>query len=585
MAKDASRPPKLWPWFSALTGETPQRLGLDLVAGLTLAAIAIPEQMATARLGGFAPEVGLFAFAAASLGFAIFGSNRRLSAGGDSTITPIFAGSIALIAVAGSSQYAESAAVLAIMVGVLLLIGGVFRLGWIADLLSMPVLTGFLAGIALHIVLSQAPSILGLPEGSGNIYQRMDALGGEMGHIKPASIAIGLGVFAVIFVAEKISGRIPGALIAVVGATLATRAWHLDAHGVAVLGHIGGGVPRFQPPHLEPGNALSLVGLALVVAVVVMVQTAATTRAFSGDDGESNVAGDFLGLGVGNVIAGLFGTFPVNASPPRTAIAAEAGARSQYAGLLAAAAVLLLAAFGTPLLAHVPVAALGGIMLFVAQRIFHLRVFIKVLRHTPAEFALALATMVLIVALPIQSGVAIGIFLSLAHGVFTITRARLTVFERLPGTTVWWPATAAQPGETVPGVVVMGFQAPLSFLNADDFRRDVMGAISNSEMDLLVLEASSIVEIDFTAAEVLSQVIAKVRAAGADFAVARLESVRAQDAFERFGVTDCLGPGHLFQSVEEAIRTLVAQPRFRESRRARGPSKSTGKGPIGDATL
>ena len=207
------------------------------------------------------------------------------------------------------------------------------------------------------------------------------------------------------------------------------------------------------------------------------------------------------------------------------------------------------------------------------------------MRHTPAEFALALATMVLIVALPIQSGVAIGIFLSLAHGVFTITRARLTVFERLPGTTVWWPATAAQPGETVPGVVVMGFQAPLSFLNADDFRRDVMGAISNSEMDLLVLEASSIVEIDFTAAEVLSQVIAKVRAAGADFAVARLESVRAQDAFERFGVTDCLGPGHLFQSVEEAIRTLVAQPRFRESRRARGPSKSTGKGPIGDATL
>ena len=571
MANDASPRLKAWPVFGALTGETPGRLGLDLTAGLTLAAIAIPEQMATARLGGFAPEVGLFAFAAASLGFAVFGSNRLLSAGADSTITPIFAGSLALIAVAGSPQYADSAAVLAIMVGVLLLIGGVFKLGWIADLLSMPVLTGFLAGIALHIVMSQAPSILGLPDDSGNIYHRMATLAGEIGQINPASMAIGLGVFAVIFVAEKVSGRIPGALIAVVGATLTTIVLHLDHRGVAVLGHISGGAPHFHAPHLEPGNAVSLVGLALVVAVVVMVQTAATTRSFSGDEGESNVAGDFLGLGAGNVIAGLFGAFPVNASPPRTAIVSDAGGRSQYAGLLAALVVLLLAAFGTRLLAYVPTAALGGIMLFVAQRIFHLRAFINVLRHTPAEFALALATMILIVALPIQTGVAIGIFLSLAHGVFTITRARLTVFERLPGTTVWWPATTAHPGETVPGVVVMGFQAPLSFLNADDFRRDVMTAMAGSKMKLLVLEASSIVEIDFTAAEVLSQVIAKVRAGGTDFAVARLESVRAQGAFDHFGLTDCLGPGHLFQSVDEAIRGLLPQP---------GEKDAEGVGPL-----
>lgn len=544
--------------FRALSGATPGALGQDLMAGLTLAAIAVPEQMATARLGGFAPEVGLFAFVAATLGFAALGSNRQLSAGADSTITPIFAGSLALMAAAGSPQYAALAAGLALMVGVLLVVGGVLKLGWIADLLSLPVLTGFLAGIGLHILLSQLPSVLGVPEGSGNVYHRLAALARAAPLINPPSAAIGLAVFATILGLERLAGRIPGALIAVAGATAATAALHLDRHGVAVLGQVGGGFPRLHLPALTLANGLALGGLALVTTLVVMVQTAATTRAFSGEDGDPDVARDYIGMGLGSVFAGLFGAFPVDASPPRTAIAAEAGARSQYAGLVAALVVLLLAAFGGRLLALAPTAALGGVLLFVAQRIFHVRALADILRRSPAEFSLAVLTMILIVALPIETGVAIGIFLSLVHGVYTITRARPVVFERVPGTTVWWPASTRQAGADEAGVLVMGFQAPLSFLNAYDFRRGVLAAIDARAAGtrLLVLEASSIVEIDFTASTILTAVIAKAHDAGLDVAVARLESVRAQAAFERFGVTDALGPGRVFQSVDAAIRAL-----------------------------
>ena len=557
---------KAWPLFRALSGETPGAFGQDLAAGLTLAAIAVPEQMATARLGGFAPEIGLYAFVAASVGFAVLGSNRQLSAGSDSTITPIFAGSLALIAATGSPQYAGLAAGLALMVGLLLMAGGVLKLGWIADLLSLPVLTGFLAGIALHILLSQLPSVLGLPEGSGNVYHRLASLWRGVSLVNPPSLAIGLAVFAAILVVERVAARVPGALIAVAAATLATAALHLDRYGVAVLGQVHGGFPSLHLPTLTLANVTALGGLALVVTLVIMVQTAATTRSFSGEDGDPDVARDYIGMGFGSVLAGLVGAFPVDASPPRTAVAADAGARSQYTGLVAALVVLLLAAFGGRLLAYVPTAALGGVLLFVAQRIFHVGALADILRRSPAEFGLALATMVLIVALPIETGVAIGIFLSLGHGVYTITRARPVPFERVPGTTVWWPASTTRTGQgwagdDQPGVLVMGFQAPLSFLNAYDFRRGVLQAIDARAAGtrLFVLEASSIIEIDFTASAILSAVIAKAHAAGLDFAVARLESVRAQAAFDRFGVTAALGPGHIFQSVDAAIRALAAE--------------------------
>jgi MFS superfamily sulfate permease-like transporter len=559
MAADRSVDGRAWPLFDSLRGETVVGLGHDLAAGLTLAAIAIPEQMATARLGGLAPQIGLVAFVVATLGFAAFGASRQLSAGADSTIAPIFAGSLAGLAAVGSPHYAELAAALALMVGVMLTLAGVFKLGWVANLLSRPVITGFLAGIAVHIVISQAPAVLGVRGSEGDVYHQLAGLWARAGTVNPTAVAIGLGVLAITLAAEKLSPRIPGALIALVAATVATAQLGLDRRGLAVLGDFTGALPRPGVAMLGLEDAIPLVGLAAIVSLVVMVQTAATSRSFADADGDPDIDRDYVGVGAGSLLAGLLGAFPVNASPPRTAVVVETGGRSQYAGLLGALAALALLLFGGHLLAKTPVAALAGVLLFVAQRIFHAREFAQILRRTRAEFALAALTALLIVALPIQTGVALGIFLSLVHGVFTITRARLIPFERVPGATVWWPAGPDHHGEREPGVLVVGFQAPLSFLNAYNFRRDVVAALDGAQdpLRLLVLEASGVAEMDFTAAGILGDAIAKSRRLGVDFAIARLESVRAQAALERFGVTEVLGADHVFRSVEEAIRALA----------------------------
>jgi MFS superfamily sulfate permease-like transporter len=555
---------RTWPIFRSLAGYRAAFLSRDLFAGLTLAAIVIPEQMATARLGGFAPQIGFFAFVAGSLAFAAFGSNRFLSSGADSTITPIFAGGLAALAATGSPDYTTLAAALALMVGLMLTVGGIFRLGWISDLLSVPVTIGFLAGISVHILISQLPGILGVPAPGGPMLERLATLAGHLGETNPFTLVIGLGVLAIITLCERIDARIPGALIGLALAAAAVVLLHLESRGVSVLGAISAEMPAFAVPVVPVGRLASLLSLGLIISIVVMVQTAATTRSFPTDPNEPpDVNRDFVGVGIGSIFSGVIGAFPVDASPPRTAVVSETGGRSQIAGLAAVAIVVALLAFGTALLHRIPNAALGGVLLFVALRIIRLRQIVAIFRQSLGEFFLILVTAAGIIVLPIEQGVGIGIGLSLLHGIWSTTRARVQPFERVPGTSIWWPASANLPGEQEAGVIVVGFQAPLSFLNAYDFRRDILAALASSpqKVRLVVLEATGIVEIDFTAAQVLTDIIRQCHADGVDFAIARLESNRAQAAMVRFGIAALLGPGHEFHSVEEAIGALAGKAR------------------------
>jgi SulP family sulfate permease len=546
-----------WLAFRSLSGYRLQFLSRDLFAGLTLAAIAIPEQMATARLGGFTPQIGFFAFLAGSLAFAAFGSNRFLSCGADSTITPIFAGGLAALAVSGSPDYLMLATALALMVGLFLVAAGLFRLGWIADLLSIPVTIGFLTGISFHILMSQLPVVLGLPAPEGPMLQRVATLAGHLSQANAFTLVIGLGVLAIIALSEQIDARIPGALIGLALAGAAVVLLRLESRGVSVLGVVSVEIPALTVPVISAGHLASLISLSLIISMIIMVQTAATTRSFPSDPNEPpDVDRDFLGAGVGSVLSGLIGAFPVNASPPRTAVVSETGGRSQIAGLAAVAIVIGLLAFGASLLHQIPNAALGGVLLFVALRIIRVRQILAIYRQSLGEFLLILLTAAAIIILPIEQGVGIGIALSLLHGIWSTTRARLLFFERVPGTSIWWPSSPSLPGEREPGIIVAGFQAPLSFLNAYHFRSDVLDALKSSPQkpQLLVLEATGIVEIDFTAAQILTDIIRKCHADGIDFAVARLESIRAQHAMARFGIDVLLGPDRQFRSVEEAIR-------------------------------
>jgi sulfate permease, SulP family len=549
---------KSWPVFSSLRGYHLGHLPADLIAGLTLAAIAIPEQMATSRLGGFPPQLGFLAFVAGSLGFALLGGNRFLSCGADSTITPIFAGGLALLASVGSPEYQPLAIALALLVGIFLILSGLFRLGGIANLLSTPVMVGFLAGIAVHILVSQMPVVLGVATPSGPILRKIWELGQRIGEANPYTLAIGFGVLAVVAGSEKVSAKLPGALIGLVGATIAVIAAGLESKGVGVVGSVPATLPSPTVPDIGAEQWAKLIPISLLIAIVVMVQTAAVTRSFPSEPGKpADVDRDFLGVGAGSLVASLFGAFPVDASPPRTGIVVETGGKTQVAGLAAATIVMALSAFGGTLLRHVPDAALGGVLLFVALRIIRFRQIAMVFRQSLPEFCLIVATAAAIIVLPIEQGVAIGIVLSLLHGIWSTTRARLVVFERVPGTTIWWPAHPNIAGEKDPGVLVVGLQAPLSFLNASTFRADLLERLQRQKPELLVIEAAATAEIDFTAAQLLLELFTECRERAINVAVARLESLRAQDAFERFGLYKVLPRDHIFHSVDEAVRALA----------------------------
>jgi SulP family sulfate permease len=544
-------------FFSSFRGWISANAGRDILAGLTLAAITIPEQMATARLGGFDPQIGFLAFMGATLGFVIFGASRVLTAGADSTITPIFAGSLAVMAASGSASLASASVTLAWLVGLMLIAGGIFKLGWIANLLSKPVLTGFLAGIAIHILVSQLPSVLGIAGSGGSLMARILAVASRLASVNPFTAVIGFGVPAVMLIAERVDRRIPGAIVGIVLATSAVLLFGLEGRGVAVLGSLPQALPRLIFPAVEEWR--TLLPLALIITLIVMMQTAAVIHSFPGPTQTApNANFDFVGVGAGNLVAALFGAFPVNASPPRTAVVAEAGGTSQLGALTAAAIVLVLALWGGSLLAHVPQAALAGVLVFVAQRIFRLDEMATIARQAPHEFVLVILTAIAMTLLPIEAGAAIGIGLSLLHGVWMTIHTRVLELYRLPGTTIWWPSGERGAEERLKGVAVFAYQAPLLFANAQTFKAGMLAVIDREgeRPSLIVLEASGIADIDFTAAQAMKEVITRCRARGIRFAIARLESVRAQDAIGRFGILTVLGANHLFHSVEEAVTTL-----------------------------
>ena len=555
---EPSSPRTAWPLLRGLTGWKMGDLWPDLVAGATLAAISIPEQMATARLAGFPPQAGFVALIAGVIGFAAFGDSRRLSVGADSTIAPIFAGSLAALGI-GSAHYLGAASTLALSVGVLLAVAGVLRFGFIADLLSIPVTTGFLAGIAGHIVVSQAPEALGLHATHGPLFEQAQSLGERLGSANPWTVGISLGVLAIMLLGERISARIPGALIGVAAAGAATVLFGLEAHGVTTIGELSG--PVFQIVPLSAGLAdfRTIAPLALVITLIIMVQTAATTRSYPlGHDPDVNR--DFVGVGAANLVAGAAGVFAVDASPPCTAIVAEAGGTSQLTSLLTAALALALLLFGGGIIAHIPRAALAGILFFVAFRIVRTHVIAEVWRRSRAEFLLIVVTALAMLALPIQQGVSVGIILSVLHGVWTTTRSRAVELKRIPGTSIWWPPTPGVAEEDAPGVKVIALQAPLSFLNAYNFRAEIERAIEGASLRFVVIEANALVEIDYTGAAMLQDLIGRLRGRGIDVALARLESVRAQQSFARLGLTDLIGRDRIFHSVQEAIDALVRRP-------------------------
>jgi sulfate permease, SulP family len=529
----------------------------DLVAALTLLAIAVPEQLATARLAGMPPITGFYAFVAGSVMFALLGSNPQMSVGADSTIAPLFAVGIAAVVSAISPDYVALIGILAVMVGVLVALVGLLRLGWVAEFLSAPIISGFLGGVAIIIVVHQLPDLLGLPGASGSTLHRVGVALSDLHRINGWALGIGVGVFTVVVVAERVDRRLPGALVGLIGSTILVAALKLRTHGVMVLGAVPHGAPHLGLHELSWSALGAVAPIAGVVALVIVSQTAATTRAFA-DEGayEVDVNRDFLGVGAGNVVAGLVGAFPVDASPPRTAAVVSASGRTQVAGLVAAGALVLLIP-AVALLEDLPLATLAAILIFIATRILHIHDLVDIARYDRFEFGLALITLLTVALVGVEQGITVAVALAILDRTRLSARPHLHVLGCIPSTTSWVPLDGAEPAIEVPGVLVVQFATPLWYANAGRFRTDLTAAVDRAghSLRLVVLDAMGMTDIDYTGACALRQMLDQLDHSGLSFALARINKT-ARAGLARSGLLARIGEDHLFASVGEAVNAL-----------------------------
>ena len=538
-------------------------LGADALAGLTLVAVALPGQMATARLANLPAIAGLYAFVAGSLVYALLGTNRHLSVGADSTIAPLLATGVASVAAAGTSGYGAVMAFTAVLVGGLLVAVGLCRLGWISEFLSTPVITGVLAGIAVEIVVRQIPVILGVSGGGTTTIDRIRQVAGQLSHINGWSVGIAIGVLAIIAAAQRISRRLPGTLLALVLSIVAVNALGLASrHGVAIVGAVHGGLPPVRLPSVSWSQLRRLPGLVLTVAFVCIAQTAATVREAGADvAAPDDFNRDLIGVGAGSLAAGLMGAFAVDASPPNTAIVSASGSRSQLTNVMAALIVLLVVLVATGPIRQLPEATLGATLVFIATKLFRAGQLRTVLRFDRLEFALAVSTLVVVAFVGIEQGVALAMVLSLADRTRRTARPQDTVLGREPGTDHWIPVDIGHTTEEVPGIVVYLMYAPLWYGNADYFRNRARQLVSAapSPVHAMVLDAVAISDIDYTGLRALGDLVAELRRQGVTLAIARSSHLVHHD-LKHGALLEQLGPGHLFTSVEAAVEALQHPP-------------------------
>jgi MFS superfamily sulfate permease-like transporter len=555
-------PPQLL--FSSLRGYKRSWVASDVLAGLTLLVIAVPEQLATARLAGMPLITGFYAFVAGSVMFGLLGSNPQMSVGADSTIAPLFAVGVASLAPAGSPRYVDLVGILAVAVGVLVAVVWLLRLGWIAEFLSAPIIAGFLAGVAVIIVVHQIPDILGLAAASGSTVHRLVSIVNHLGRTSGWALGIGGGVLATVVLAERIDARLPGALVGLVASTVLVAALGLHRDGVAVLGKLTYGAPRLGLVGLSLATIRKLAPLAGVVALVVVTQSAATTRAFADSGGyDVDVGRDFLGVGAGSIAAGLLGAFPVNASPPRTAAVAAASGRTQAAGLGAAAAiVLLIPAAGA--LNDVPEATLAGVLIFVAARIFHGGDLLAIARFDAFELGVAVVTLLTVALVGIEQGIAVAVGLAILDRTRLSSRPQLHVLGRIPDTTSWAPLSSGEHAAQVRGVLVVLFATPLWYANAVRFRAELQAALTRAEgsPQLVVLDAVGMSDIDYTGSRVLRQALDELERKHISFALARAGQ-RVRSSLARSGLLERIGEDRLFASVDEAVTRSLPERRQR----------------------
>ncbi len=563
MTLTAGQPPKargLIGRFGLLQGIVPYQKRSwvpDIIAGATLAAVAIPEGLGYAKIAGMPPETGLYTCLIPVLLFALFCSSRRLSIGADSATAAISAAAVGALTVDDPRAFIPLTCLLALMTGLALLLAGRLRLGFLSDFLSRSVLAGFLTGVGIQIAVGQLHNLLGVDGKADGTWGKLVVTVQHLGQTKIADVTVAVAVIATILLLGKFAPRIPGPLVALVGSMLA--GWALDLQGrfdVVMVGALPQGLPHFSFPWADPAMMAGLVPTAGVLLLVQIGQSVSTSSAFAvqhDDDYDANK--DLYGLGAANIGSGLFGSFVVNGSPTKTAISDQGGAKSQMAMVVLAVITLPVLLFLTGIFAYLPEAALAAIVFVIA---IHLMKFatLRYLRHLPGhhgEYRVAVSTAAFVAIFGVGGGILWAIVASIAHNLTHTSRPPNSVLTVQDGIRHDNPIA---PGlETDPGLIVYRFAANLFFANSPRLVEDVRLLVDTAPqpVKVFVLDASELHTVDWTSAEALTKAIHLVQEAGGKFVIARLPE-QTKPVLDYYGVTQLIGEDAYVDTVRHALK-------------------------------
>ena len=533
------------------------RIPTEVLAGLTLAAVGIPEVLGYAKIAGMPVVTGLYTMLLPMAVYAVLGSSRHLVVAADSATAAILAAALTGLAAVGSERYVKLAGLAALLTGGMLLVARLARLSFLANFLSRTVLVGFLTGVGIEVAAGQLPDMFGVTAAGRSTVTKLVNTVRALPHVHLADVVVSIGVIVIVLAARRITRRIPGLLIAVIIAIVVSWAADLASHGVAVVGSVPRGLPSLGLPDLGWHDAEPLLGAAVSMFVVILAQSAATSRAYATkyEEQEFSEATDLVGLGAANAAAALSGTFVVNGSPTKTQIVDTAGGRSQLSSLTASAVVLLVLVLLTRPLAYLPDAALAAVVFMIAIELIDLAGMRGILACRKREFAVALLTAVAVVVLGVEYGIALAIIASIVDHLRHSYSPLNSVLVKSPGGH-WQPVPASPGARTEEGLVIYRFGTSLYYANASRLLEDVAALVGHGgPLRWLVIDCAAIGDVDYTASAVLAKVVEHVHQHHVHLALSSvLGPVRQQ--LDGYGISKALGQDAYFATPGEALEAF-----------------------------
>jgi high affinity sulfate transporter 1 len=528
----------------------------DLIAGVVLVTLLVPQGMAYAELAGLPAINGLYTTVVCLVAYALVGPSPILVLGPDSSLGPMIA-AVVLPLAAGDTQTAIAlAGMLALLVGGVTLAAGLAKLGFVADLLSNPVRTGYLAGLSVVIFISQLPKLFGISTDADGLIDEAIAFAQGASGYNPWALAIGLLSLSIILALKRFSPRTPGILIAVVSAIALSIVLDLAARGVAVIGVLPQGFPLPALPGAGLSDVPLLLAAALGISLVSMGDTISTSGGFSARAGyEVDGNQELAGIGSANLAAGLFSGFPVSTSGSRTAVAFQSGAKTQLTGLVAAALVVLMLLFVPGLVAPLPQSVLAAVVITASISLFDVAELRRLFRVRKSEFVLAVACALGVALVGVLEGIVIAVILSMLYIFRKAWSPYSTVLGKPEGVPGFHDIKHYPDAQQEPGLIILRWSAPLFFANANVFRDRIRQLVADApeKPKWILVAAEPITDIDTTAGSMLHDLDLELNAAGIRFAFAELQSGVA-DAIVRYGLLEVIDQGHIYPSVTQAVK-------------------------------